>query len=235
MSEYSSSWTTPRVSRRVPRGDADRGGAGPGQPFVRAGRVSVFRRGQRRPPRDRRRGVRGEGSRAEDLLVDDLEPSDELAPVDTARDDVAFWLYSSGSTGRPKGVVHLQATSLHLRDLRAARAGDRRERRDLLDNEAVPRLRARNNLSFPYWAGATTALLSGRPTPDADLRGGRAVPPDALLLGANSLQRDARGGSGDGRFRPSAVYLRGRATSRRRLASVARRARPRDSRRDRID
>src|SRR4051794_34067503 len=32
---------------------------------------------------------------------------DELAPVDTHRDDAAFWLYSSGSTGRPKGVVHL--------------------------------------------------------------------------------------------------------------------------------
>ena len=47
------------------------------------------------------------------LLVDDLEPSDELAPVDTARDDVGFWLYSSGSTGRPKGVVHLHRDLLY--------------------------------------------------------------------------------------------------------------------------
>src|SRR5205823_4784484 len=27
-------------------------------------------------------------------------------PLDTHREDMAFWLYSSGSTGRPKGVVH---------------------------------------------------------------------------------------------------------------------------------
>src|SRR5581483_2603907 len=31
-----------------------------------------------------------------------------LVPVDTHRDEMAFWMYSSGSTGRPKGVVHLQ-------------------------------------------------------------------------------------------------------------------------------
>ena len=30
-----------------------------------------------------------------------------LAPADTGRDDMAFWIYSSGSTGRPKGIVHL--------------------------------------------------------------------------------------------------------------------------------
>ena len=30
-----------------------------------------------------------------------------LSPLNTHRDDMAFWLYSSGSTGKPKGVVHL--------------------------------------------------------------------------------------------------------------------------------
>ena len=34
--------------------------------------------------------------------------SADVAPADTRRDDMAFWLYSSGSTGRPKGIVHLQ-------------------------------------------------------------------------------------------------------------------------------
>ena len=35
-------------------------------------------------------------------------PAPALAPADTHRDDMAFWMYSSGSTGRPKGIVHLQ-------------------------------------------------------------------------------------------------------------------------------
>jgi benzoate-CoA ligase len=34
--------------------------------------------------------------------------SAELAPADTSRDDVCFWLYSSGTTGFPKGAVNLQ-------------------------------------------------------------------------------------------------------------------------------
>ncbi|MDQ6691659.1 MAG: AMP-binding protein, partial [Candidatus Dormibacteraeota bacterium] len=42
---------------------------------------------------------------AEEILA--LGPI-ELDPVNTRRDDMAFWLYSSGSTGKPKAVVHLQ-------------------------------------------------------------------------------------------------------------------------------
>jgi benzoate-CoA ligase family protein len=102
------------------------------------------------------------------LLVDDLEPSDELAPVDTARDDVAFWLYSSGSTGRPKGVVHLHRDLLYTcetyaRHVLAIAAGDV----TLSTTKLFHAYGLGNNLSFPFWAGATTVLLSGRPTPDA--------------------------------------------------------------------
>jgi benzoate-CoA ligase family protein len=101
------------------------------------------------------------------LLVDELEPSEELQPVDTLRDDVAFWLYSSGSTGRPKGVVHLHRDLLYTCETYA------RHVLGITDGDVTfsttklfHAYGLGNNLSFPYWAGATTVLLSGRPTPD---------------------------------------------------------------------
>ena len=102
------------------------------------------------------------------LLVDDLEPSDEFAPVDTARDDEGFWLYSSGSTGRPKGVVHLHRDLLYTcetygRHVLGITAGDV----TFSTTKLFHAYGLGNGLSFPYWAGATTVLLSGRPTPDA--------------------------------------------------------------------
>jgi benzoate-CoA ligase family protein len=102
------------------------------------------------------------------LLVDEVEPADELSPADTLREDVAFWLYSSGSTGRPKGVVHLHG---HLLDTCETYA---RHVLGITDSDVTfsttklfHAYGLGNSLSFPYWAGATTVLLSGRPTPDA--------------------------------------------------------------------
>jgi benzoate-CoA ligase family protein len=81
---------------------------------------------------------------------------------------VAFWLYSSGSTGRPKGVVHLHG---HLLDTCETYA---RHVLGITDSDVTfsttklfHAYGLGNSLSFPYWAGATTVLLSGRPTPDA--------------------------------------------------------------------
>jgi benzoate-CoA ligase family protein len=102
------------------------------------------------------------------LLVDDLEPSDELAPADTAHDDVAFWLYSSGSTGRPKGVVHRHRDLLYTSETYGRHVlGITRSDVTLSTTKLFHAYGLGNNLSFPYWAGATTVLLSGRPTPDA--------------------------------------------------------------------
>jgi benzoate-CoA ligase family protein len=102
------------------------------------------------------------------LFVDELASADELPPVDTRRDDVAFWLYSSGSTGRPKGVVHLQRDLLYTAETYGRHAlGITDADVTLSTTKLFHAYGLGNNLSFPYWAGATTVLLTGRPTPDA--------------------------------------------------------------------
>ncbi|HUF01091.1 MAG TPA: benzoate-CoA ligase family protein [Gaiellaceae bacterium] len=102
------------------------------------------------------------------LRVDELQPSDDVAPVDTLQEDVAFWLYSSGSTGRPKGVVHLHRDLLYTCETYARHVlGITAEDVSFSTTKLFHAYGLGNNLSFPYWAGATTALLSGRPAPDA--------------------------------------------------------------------
>lgn len=107
--------------------------------------------------------------------VDGLEDFDaaveaeagEVSPADTHRDDEAFWLYSSGSTGRPKGVVHLQHDMLYTSETYARHVlGIDEDDVTLSTTKLFHAYGLGNNLSFPYWAGATTVLLSGRPTPE---------------------------------------------------------------------
>jgi benzoate-CoA ligase len=101
-----------------------------------------------------------------DALV--ARESGELPPADTHRDDEAFWLYSSGSTGRPKGVVHLQHDMLYTSETYAREVlGIGQDDVTFSTTKLFHAYGLGNNLSFPYWAGATTVLLSGRPTPDA--------------------------------------------------------------------
>jgi benzoate-CoA ligase len=102
------------------------------------------------------------------VRVDELESADELPPVDTRRDDVGFWLYSSGSTGRPKGVVHLQRDLLVTAETYGRCAlGITEAEITFSTTKLFHAYGLGNSLSFPYWAGATTVLLSGRPTPNA--------------------------------------------------------------------
>jgi benzoate-CoA ligase family protein len=102
------------------------------------------------------------------LLVHELEPSGEFPAAGTLGGDVAFWLYSSGSTGRPKGVVHrhrdlLYTAETYGRHVLGITAGDI----TCSTTKLFHAYGLGNSLSFPYWAGATTVLLGGRPTPDA--------------------------------------------------------------------
>jgi benzoate-CoA ligase family protein len=96
------------------------------------------------------------------------EASPELQAVDTSKDDMAFWLYSSGTTGRPKGAIHLHHDMIVAADL-YAQATLRLKEEDV--SFSVAKLffayGLGNGLYFPLRVGATTVMLSGRPTPEA--------------------------------------------------------------------
>jgi len=105
-----------------------------------------------------------EAFRMEELLE---AHAGELPPEDTHRDDMAFWLYSSGSTGRPKGVVHLQhdipyTCETYAKHVLQIQEGDT----TFSASKLFHAYGLGNNLSFPYWVGASTVLLQGKPTPE---------------------------------------------------------------------
>ncbi len=96
------------------------------------------------------------------------QASPELQAVDTSKDDMAFWLYSSGTTGRPKGAIHLHHDMIVAADL-YAQATLRLKEEDV--SFSVAKLffayGLGNGLYFPLRVGATTVMLSERPTPEA--------------------------------------------------------------------
>ncbi len=94
--------------------------------------------------------------------------SPSLEAADTSKDDAAFWLYSSGTTGFPKGAVHLHHDMVVEADLYARQTIGLRES-DV--SFSVAKLffayGLGNGLYFPLRLGGTTALLPGRPLPEA--------------------------------------------------------------------
>jgi benzoate-CoA ligase family protein len=86
----------------------------------------------------------------------------------THRDEMALWMYSSGSTGRPKGVVHLQHDPPYTYEGYAKRVlGIREDDVVFSPPKIFFAYGFGNSLTFPFSAGATTVLLSGRPEPEA--------------------------------------------------------------------
>jgi benzoate-CoA ligase len=101
------------------------------------------------------------------LRADQVEPDrSEMAAAPTRKDDMAFWLYSSGSTGKPKAVVHLQHDIPYTCVTYAEQVLGITERDTTFSTTGLFHAYGfGNNLTLPYWVGASTVLHAGRHTP----------------------------------------------------------------------
>ncbi|HEX2154898.1 MAG TPA: benzoate-CoA ligase family protein [Acidimicrobiia bacterium] len=112
-------------------------------------------------------GAAADGHSIDEWLEDG---EDEVDPVATHPEDMAFWLYSSGSTGRPKGVVHSHTDLRFTCETYAAEILETGP--DDIHFSTTKMFHAYglgNSLSFPLWSGATAVYMTGRPTPERAL------------------------------------------------------------------
>src|SRR6266849_5102226 len=100
------------------------------------------------------------------------EPS--MRPVraaETSGDEPAFWLWTSGSTGKPKAAVHAHQDWPHCCELYGrAVLGITENDRCYSASKLFHAYGLGNSLAFPFWVGASTALVADRPTPDVAYR-----------------------------------------------------------------
>ena len=89
-------------------------------------------------------------------------------PLETHESDTAFWLYSSGSTGSPKGTLHMHKSLVATAETYAKKVLN-------ITNNDICFSAAKlffayglgNALTFPMSVGATSILMSDRPTPES--------------------------------------------------------------------
>jgi len=96
-----------------------------------------------------------------------LENADSsLEPAPARAEDDCFWLYSSGSTGAPKGAVHAHRDMVVTSQCYGVETLGLRT--DDVCYSAAKLFFAYghgNAMTFPLWLGATSVLISDRPTP----------------------------------------------------------------------
>jgi benzoate-CoA ligase family protein len=100
------------------------------------------------------------------LRADQIGHGPEVPPAPTRKDDMAFWLYSSGSTGKPKAVVHLQHDIPYTCVTYGEQVLGITEHDITFSTTGLFHAYGfGNNLTLPYWVGASTVLHAGRHTP----------------------------------------------------------------------
>ena len=162
----------PCIEQVVVAGDGPHGGtqaaAGPGSGDPQRASAEPAS-GDRTGMTTRTGGSGGAGGFDRHRLADLLAAaSPQLDPAPTTCDDVAFWLYTSGSTGTPKGSMHLHRDLITTAEhYGVATLGIRED--DLVYSAAKLFFAygLGNGMTFPFYVGATTVVLAGRPTPEA--------------------------------------------------------------------
>jgi 4-hydroxybenzoate-CoA ligase len=93
-------------------------------------------------------------------------PAAKLDMAQTSPDEPAFWLWTSGSTGRPKAAVHAHQDWKHCCELYANPILELTpDDRCFSASKLFHAYGLGNALVFPFWAGASSALLPDKPSP----------------------------------------------------------------------
>lgn len=143
------------------------------------------------------------------VFFEELLAATEATPftAPTMSDEVAFWMYTSGSTGDPKAVRHVHTSLMAVARLMGQGIIGICENDVVLSAAKLSFSYGLGNaMAFPMSVGATAALLSERPTPQAVLAAIRRHRPTVFygvpsLYAALLAQPDIGTGAGSDRLR----------------------------------